>query len=61
MGKLKTTQRMQGNCEEVNTKVMHGNEMSIESSALRNDKRLLLRQIRKVQGLCSSFMMIAML
>lgn len=34
MGKLKTTQRLHGNCEEVNTKVTHSNEISIESSAL---------------------------
>ena len=42
-----------GNCEEMNTKVMNGNEISIGSSAFRNDKRVQLWKIRKIQGLCS--------
>lgn len=41
-----------GNSEAVNTKVMHGNEISIESSALMHGKCLELRKIRKLQGLC---------
>ena len=52
MGKVKATQRMQGNCKEVNTKVMHGNEISIERSELRDGKRGQLQKIRKRQGLC---------
>lgn len=38
-----------GNCEKVNSKVMHGNEISIESSALRYGKRVKLWKIRKIR------------
>lgn len=38
-----------GDCEEVNNKVLHANEISIESSALRKGKCVQLWKTRKNQ------------